>query len=264
MFQPVIPFGGAAGWAFLNRTIDRQREAMAAAPSFKRDESYFAENIAKINTATDLVSDRRLLSVALKAFGLESDIDNRFFVQRVLESPSLDEQSLANRLSDKRYLALNKAFGFGDFATPRTQISDFPDEILTRFREMEFASAVGDQDPNLRLALEFQAEVGQAVEGGTDTDLAWYKILGSRTLRQVVGVALGVPQTFAGDNLDQQLRLYKARFDTVFGSEDLSQFADPENTERLIQLFLAQSQIGAVSGRLGPGSVALQLLQTSA
>lgn len=263
-FQPVIPFGGPAGWAFLNRTIERQREAMANSAPVQRDETYFAEKIPDVSTASDLVSDRRLLNVALKAFGLENDLSNKFFVQQVLESRSLEEGSLANRLSDKRYLALNKAFGFGDFSTPRTRLSDFPEEILTRFREKTFANSVGEQDPNLRLALEFKAEIGRIVEGETNQDLIWYKVLGSRPLRQVVEVALGLPQGIGAGNIDQQLRLYKARLNTVFGSEQLSQFVDPDNAERMIQHFLARSQIGSLPGSLGSQSVALKLLQNSA
>jgi hypothetical protein len=61
------------------------------------------------------VGDRRLLEVALGAFGLDDDIRNRFFIRKVLEegttSPS---RRFANRLSDKRYLALAETFGFGD------------------------------------------------------------------------------------------------------------------------------------------------------
>ena len=50
--------------------------------------------------------------VALGAFGLQDDLPNRFFIQKVLEGGTLSTDSLANKLSDPRYAALAKAFGF--------------------------------------------------------------------------------------------------------------------------------------------------------
>ena len=79
-FQPVIPAAGLAGWRFLERTYDAQFSAFNAAPELVRDTDYFAANITTVSSAEDLVSDRRLLRVALGAFGLENDIDNRFFI----------------------------------------------------------------------------------------------------------------------------------------------------------------------------------------
>ena len=83
-----------------------------------RDTDYFAAKIGEIDSAEQLVSDRRLLSVALGAFGLHADIDNKYFIRKVLEDGVLKEDALANRLTDERYKSLTKAFGFGDFSVP--------------------------------------------------------------------------------------------------------------------------------------------------
>jgi len=262
-FQPVIPFGGFAGWAFLNRTLERQQDALIATPTIRRQEEYFASNISKVTSASDLVSDRRLLQVSLRAFGLEEDIENRAFIQRVLEGGSLKEDSLANKLSDKRYLELTKAFGFGDFSTPRTQLSDFSQEILDRFRQKTFVAAIGDQNPDLRLALDFQSEIGEIANLDTESDLAWYKILGSKPMRQVVEVALGVPVGLGAGDLDQQLRLYKERMRQVLGSDDLTQFTNKEKVDRLVQIFLARAELGDISTVSNSRNVALTLLQNT-
>ena len=71
MFQPIVPTGGLAGWRFLQRTYDTQFEAFSKSVSLQRDTDYFKENIAEATTAEALVSDRRLLTVALGAFGLQ-------------------------------------------------------------------------------------------------------------------------------------------------------------------------------------------------
>ncbi len=79
-YTPVLPVTGYAGWTLLNRTMAKQTAAFVKSPEIKRDEDYFRANIGKINTAADLVKDRRLLTVALGAFGLDADINNKAFI----------------------------------------------------------------------------------------------------------------------------------------------------------------------------------------
>ncbi|MEM9127018.1 MAG: flagellar protein, partial [Pseudomonadota bacterium] len=84
-FQPVIPSGGVVGWRFLQRTYEAQIDSFSQSGVNQRETQYFLENISNVLTAEDLVSDRRLLQVALGAFGLEEDLDNRFFIQKILQ-----------------------------------------------------------------------------------------------------------------------------------------------------------------------------------
>ena len=64
-FQPVVPFGGYSGWAFLNRTREAQQETFNRAPQIQRETDYFAENIGKLKNAEELVADRRLLRLRI-------------------------------------------------------------------------------------------------------------------------------------------------------------------------------------------------------
>lgn len=111
-FTPIVVGSGLGAYALLNQTRDRQQSAFNDSPQIARDTAYFSENIARIQTSDDLVGDRTLLRVALGAFGLDGDIDNRVFIKQVLESDLSDPASLANRLSDTRYQGLAEAFGF--------------------------------------------------------------------------------------------------------------------------------------------------------
>ena len=113
-FQPTIPLPGIAGWRFLERTQGAQKAAFEKGPELQRDIAYFKEKIAGVTTAADLVADRRLLKVALGAFGLEGEIDKKAFVRKILEDGTTDPASLANRLTDKSWYKLAEAFGFGD------------------------------------------------------------------------------------------------------------------------------------------------------
>jgi len=97
-FQPVVPLSGYAGFAFLERTLETQQQAFNSSASIQRDTEYFLENIEKVETAEALVNDRRLFTVALGAFGLSDDINNKFFLQKVLEDGTLDPDALSNKL----------------------------------------------------------------------------------------------------------------------------------------------------------------------
>ena len=118
MFTPAVPLGGIGGWTLLKRTLEQQQAQFARSPSVQRDIDHFRENIGKVQSAEQLVSDRRLLTVALGAFGLQDDVNNRAFIRKVLESPEDDPRALANRLGDRRYTELARAFGFGEPGGP--------------------------------------------------------------------------------------------------------------------------------------------------
>ncbi len=263
-FNPVLPFSGYSGWTFLNRTMTNQTAAFNKSPEIVRDEDYFRTNIGKIRTADQLVADRRLLTVALGAFGLDGDIDNKAFIQKVLQDGTLSTGALANKLADKQYLKLSAAFGFGDYPVASTQISDFADKIVTAYKARQFAAAVGDQDGDLRLALNAQSELAVlAAKTGSET-LKWLGVLGNSPLKQVFTKALGLPGNISAVDLDQQLTAFQDKTEAMFGDSSVSQFSDPSKIETLIRRFLVRSQADATATQFGPGAAALTMLQQTA
>lgn len=259
-FSPILPFGGFSGWAFLKRTQAAQRTALDGTAPVKRDEEYFRRNIGKVNSAEDLVADRRLLQVALGAYGLESDINNKYFIKKVLADGTLKTDALANRLANKQYEKLSAAFGFGDFSTPRNKLSDFADKTLALYKERQFETAVGEQNGDYRLALNAERELPALARKSGSEDTLWYTVLGNVPLRRVFERALGLPQSFGSIDLDQQLSTMKARLEARFGSESVRQFSDPAKVDSIIRRFLVQSDIASASGQTSQSS-ALELLQ---
>lgn len=260
-FNPVIPVSGYAGWTLLNRTMAKQTAAFVKSPEIKRDEDYFRANIGKVNTAEDLVKDRRLLKVALGAFGLEGDIDNKAFIQKILKDGSLKLEALANKLADKQYLKLTVAFGFGDFATPRSKQSDFPDKIIQAYRARQFEAAVGDQDGDLRLALNAKRELATLAAKPSTETAKWLGILGNSALKQVFIKALGLPISIGAVDLDQQMLVFQQKAEAIFGHKTVSQFTAADKVEGLIRRFLVRSQAQANAGQSGSGAAALATLQ---
>ncbi len=261
-FQPVIPLGGYAGWSFLQRTRETQQQAFEASPQLARNVAYFEENIGAVQTAEELVRDRRLLSVALGAFGLDDDINNKYFLQKVLEDGTLDPAALSNRLSDKRYLAFAEAFGFGDFDTPRTVLSDFPAEITSAYKERQFEIAIGNQDQNMRLAMSLERSLTEIASKDTTDNGRWYSVMGEPPLRTVFETALGLPASVGALNLDQQLTTFRDKARARFGDAEVAQFADPAKREDLVRLFLLRAGASASVAGTSPQSAALTLLQS--
>lgn len=260
-FQPVIPLGGMAGWSFLQRTQDTQKEAFTASPVMQRDIAYFQENISKVETAEQLVEDYQLLKVALGAYGLDDDIGNKFFIQKVLEDGTLDTDDLSNKLSDKRYYEMARDFGFGDYGIPRTRVSDFSDSIIEDYKDRQFEVAVGEQNHDLRLSMTLERDLAEIVEKSTSDEGKWYSVMGNPPLRSVFQTALGLPSSFGTLDLDLQLNMFREKAETYFGDDSISQFSDPEKMEELNRLFLVRSEIANGGSGMSSGIIALTLLQ---
>lgn len=271
MVGPALPFTGLAGWSFLTRTREAQQATFERQPQLTRDVDYFRANIAKVKTAEDLVSDRRLLTVALGAFGLSEDIGKKAFLQKILEGGTLDQDSLANRLPDKRYALLASSFAF-ELGGTQFAGKTFQDRIVRAYLDRGFEASVGEQSTSMRLALGLERDLGAILSGQNTQDGYWFAVMGTPAVRRVFETALGLPSQTAGLDIDRQLDAFKSAADRVFGTSDLREFADPARREELIRRFVVRAELEGLdqstrSGTSGgpPSAVAaLALLQSTA
>ncbi|WP_323022125.1 DUF1217 domain-containing protein [Pararhodobacter sp.] len=261
-FQPILPLDGYVGWRFLQRTLDKQQAAANAAPQLQRDEAHFREKIASITSAEELVKDRQLLSVALTAFGLQDDLPNRAYIQKVLESPAKEEGSFVNRLTDRRYKQLNAAFGFGDTYVSWNQIDEtFADRMVAAYRDQSFEVAVGAQNESMRLALGLQRDLADLARQDSSELTRWYTVLGTGSLRAVFETAFMLPTGFGALDLDRQVEILQGRMEQLTGLDTISQFKDPEAVDTLIRRYFLAGQVKAIQDNAVAGSGALTLLQ---
>lgn len=257
--QILIGAGGLTGWNILKRTAAQQKRVMAADPAVASKTRYFRENIARAGKASDLVADYRLMDVALGAHGLEDAIARKAFIQKVLESPRSDDRSLANRLADRRYLQLAKAFGY-DKGDQTVASPGFGDRMADLYLDREFERRVGEGDQNLRLALNAQRELHQmAARPATEATL-WYEVMGNPPLRKVFEQAFGFSPAYGKLPIDRQLSEFTEKAEKVFGSSSFKVIASDKGIDKLVQTFLLRSQLteGMASSRY---SIALALLR---
>ncbi|NOD94119.1 DUF1217 domain-containing protein [Ruegeria sp. HKCCD4884] len=259
-FQPVVPSGGIVGWRFLQRTYEGQFQSFSSSAANDRETKYFMENIGKVQSAEDLVSDRRLLQVALGAFGLEGDLDNRFFVQKILEDGTQADDALSNRLADKRYREFSDAFGFGPGAARKTALRTNMEEIAQANLSARFEIAVGASDETMRIALYAQRELADLANSTSSADTKWFDLMGLPPLRSMMETALGLPPSFAQLDIDAQLVEFKDRLFQLTGSEDLARFSDQNAITELTDTYLARSQIAQLQNTISPAQTALILL----
>lgn len=262
-FAPAIPLGGIAGWQFLQRTQESQFQAFERSPQLNREVEYFQENIWKVTSAEELVNDRLLFQVSLGAFGLEDEIDKKFFIQKVLQEGTDDPESFANSLVDPRYQAISEAFGFGNLAGPNNILSDFATRLSAQYKDRQFEIAVGESDNALRLALNFQRTISDYANGESPDDVGWFSLMGDIPMRSVMEAALGLPSQFGALDVDLQHEMLRDKTREKFGDSSLEVFNDPEKVERAINTYLAREQINAGPTGLTPGIGALTLLQNS-
>jgi hypothetical protein len=192
---------------------------------------------------------------------LDEDIDNKFYIQKILSEGTTSTDSLANRLSDKSYAALSSAFGFGDPGGPFTGLSGFANRIVARYETKQFQRAVGDQNNDMRIALSLKEGLADISLQNTSKNAQWFAVMGSSPVRAVFETALGLPSSIAQIDIDQQLTSFKNRAQKIFGTDSISDFSDPEKQEKLVRMYLIRSEANASSG-LSSSNIALSLLQS--
>ena len=262
-FLPVTPLSGVPGLRFLEKTSEAQQKSFENQPQLKRDIAYFKENIASIKTAEELVNDRQLFRVALGAFGLDEEIGKKFFMRKMLEDGTDDPSALANRFVDPRYRKFSDAFGFGNLTGPKTGFSGFADKITDAYKTNQYEIAVGNKDPNLRLALGFKREIGEfANSNGADT-FAWFSVMGNQPLRTVFEQAYSLPKAFGTLDVDKQREVFQDKTSGMFGSSSLSVFKDEEAINTLVDRFLTMAQLNGSGIASAGGSPALSILASS-
>lgn len=251
-------FGGASQAAFpiyqsLSKTRDKQFGQFETRPLIEREAEYFMKEAKKVETIEDFLNNRRLMAVALSAFGMDEEINYMGRIKKVMSESIDDEKALMNRLVDPRFKEIATAFALGDLGTLKLETNSFLRGIVEKFKVNEFEKFLGEQNPALREVEYFKRNIGK-VE-------STYNILGDKVLRSVVTFALQLPTEIALQSVDKQKELIDARL-------DFEDFQDPEFVDKFVRRFLilkdaelTQQGFAFGSGSTVKNAFAISLLQ---
>jgi hypothetical protein len=138
-----------------NSTIDQYFEKYdsRAIRTETLDTTYYKLRMPRVASIDALMSDSKLYTYALEAFGLDPTVESKTKIREVLSSDVSNPRSLANTLTDSRYRDLAAAFNFGPNGTAQTaRTAQLADAKLATVQL--YSSRIGD----LRSETE-QAEV---------------------------------------------------------------------------------------------------------
>ncbi len=259
-FVPVIPSPGIAGWRFLQRTYDRQFEAFSSSNTLKRETDHFEKAIRDISSAEELVSDHRLLKVALGAFGLQDDLGNRFFIKKILEDGTADPEALANKMPDPRYKKLSSAFGFGPGQVAKTNEPSAMQSVISAYKEQSFEVSIGAVDEAIRISLFAERELTELAARNVTEDARWYSMLGLPPLREMFETAVGLPKGVGRLGIDKQKTIFSDKVSAALKIDSLKSFESQDTRLKLTNLYLARTQIQASNNSASSFSTALFLL----
>ena len=214
---------------FINiiNNMTTKQAATAKLPDVAMATKYYKNNIGKVTSIDNFVKNYRLLSYALTAFGMEDQVQNTGLIKRVLQGGASNSKSLANTLTDKRFLAFAKAFDITGKGVGSISTSDVISKITAAYTEQKLEDNAGRQNTGVQMALYFKRIAS------TITDP--YQILGSKQLTQVIQTALGLPSVASGSiaALDNQAAAIKKALNSM---KDLQ---NPTKVNQLAERFTA-------------------------
>jgi len=259
MFQPAIPISGYGGWKFLQSTYDRQLQTHSDSAQIKADRAYLADKLSKPVTTEAFLDDKRLLRVALTAFGLSGEEWKRGFIDKVLKEVATPDSNFLARLNNSKYTAFAQAFKPVNGTITLTPES--LEKLAADFDTATFATAVGEVDESMRLALNFQSEIGGLMGTGSSSETAiLFRLLGNVPVRKVLESALNLPKEMTKLSIDKQAEFLKSSLEKRFGISDITDLASSENVEKVIRTFHAMQSISNSASSYSPAANALTLL----
>lgn len=236
MFTPLLPGSSLSSWIYLQQSKADQLALMSEDATLARENAQFVEKIAGMTSVEDLMNDYQALKVALGAHGLQDDIQNRFFVQQVIEQGTQSDDSFANRLSDTRYAALAQTFeslgltGAGDLrdALPEVPV-ELADAVTDRY---------GDSPLYLGLASRLSGNLTLGLLGADTQDKAWTRAVDDPALNPIFAEVLGTSGALGGLNDADQAAIFSQATDYVYGNSSLSTLIDPDNAFAVADTYL--------------------------
>ena len=190
--------------------------------------SYYLAHVSDVKSIDDLFADKRLYNYVLSSYGLDPAKEDPKLIRSVLEGGIRDEDSFANKLSNKAYAGLAAAFNFEAYGEDATTYVSSRQPVVDKYMRQTLEEDAGQTNDGVRLALYFQRQAGSLTN--------WYEVLADKALSQVVRTAFGMPDSFASADIDQQVKFFESKM-------DIADFADPDKLDKFITRFTSMYEL---------------------
>ena len=209
-------------YQLIARDIGKATDRVEKQPIVERETAYYLENITKVKSIDDLMADDRLYRYAMKANGLGDMAYAKAFMIKAMKEGIDDEDSFANKLSDKRYRAFVETFNFARHGDTTTVFTRAQQGTVDKYMRQTLEEDAGNQNEGVRLALYFERKASKIA--------SFYDVLADPALAKVVRTALALPDSFASADIDRQVALFEDRL-------DLEDFTDADALNDFLKRF---------------------------
>lgn len=229
-----------ASYLAVSNNLPRVQAATAAKPQVKNDTAYYLANIGNVKSIADFVSNYRLFSYAMKAYGLEDMSYAKGLMTKVLDGGVRSSSALANTLPDSRYKAFARAFDFAGQGSSATQSAAATTGTVGKYVEQTLEDDQGTQNQGVQLALYFTRNAPSVTNA--------YGLLADPKLLKVVQTTFGLPPS-ATANIDGEA----ATLNKLIKISDLQ---DPTKVQKIADRFTAMWDVGGNNTSSDASSVA--------
>ncbi|SMF10994.1 Protein of unknown function [Xaviernesmea oryzae] len=194
----------------------------------EEESKYYTDRIARVETLSQFLADRKLVDIVLTANGFDPKAVNDEFLKKIFSSDLNDPKSFVNQQSDKRFAQMLGSFNFdGQGNISRDKATGAQNMGSVMATEQAYLNQVletqqGEDNPGVRLALYFQRVAP------TITDA--YGILGDDALLEFFRVTFSLPSEFSSVNVDKQAKVVEKHI-------NLKDLKDPAKLAKLVHRF---------------------------
>ncbi|ENN89019.1 hypothetical protein RHSP_02340 [Rhizobium freirei PRF 81] len=192
--------------------------------------TYFATNITKVNTVTELLADSKLTNFILTASGIDPKTVDTATLKKAFASDPSDAKSFINTADGAKFKSIVEAFNFGTdgnltdskLGTAQNQgaLASTNDLYLRQTLEDQ----QGDTNPGVRLALYFQRKAPNIN--------SVYDIMGDAALYAVITTTYSLPSAMSSMDVDTQAKM-------LGNFVKVSDLKDPTKVDAMLQRFSA-------------------------
>ncbi|MER0236752.1 DUF1217 domain-containing protein [Fulvimarina sp. MAC8] len=231
-------------YRLVSRDLPASLERTAQDPTVERASQQYLEEVGKITSIDEFLSNDRVYRYAMKAMGLEDMTYAKAFMRKVMEEGVDSKEAFANQLTDDRYKEFAEVFNFHRYGDTALAFDRTQQGIVDRYVRQTLEENTGTKSEGARLALYFERKA--------DSITSYYGLLAEPALLKVMQTAFSIPEETGSMDIEKQADLFRKALPNL---EDLK---DPEKVGELLQRFTALWD--ANNSTVAPTSPALQLM----